>query len=141
MKTPNKNECVIFRCTVTTTVCVLCACGSVCQCCSSVATMGQDPLKVFIGQLHADLIKPDVLRWLGNRGIQWRDVHMHPNRNGVGDKATQCCFVTFYSVVDATVCTTLNGEADPAITPKQIKALPILRRNVEAFLVSSTQCL
>ena len=100
-----------------------------------------DPNKVFIGQLHAHLQKPDVMQWLWDHGVLFYEVYMYPNKHPVGPAPVQCCFATFGSVDAATACTSLNGVVDPYLTPTAIKASLILCHNMEAFVVSNTQCL
>lgn len=83
-----------------------------------------DPLKVFIGQLHADLDKPHVQRWLDHWSIRYVEIYMRPPHN-----VTRCCFIQFNDVDAAQECTELDGCDDPEVTPTTITASIIVTQH------------
>ena len=96
----------------------LCAQVFVPSLCSSLGS-AMDPLKVFLGQLHPWLIKPQFLEWLeGHVDEAPVAVHMKPNKgNGL-----QCAFVVFSTNIGAQRLVDLDGLNDPQITPDVLRA-------------------
>ena len=126
LKQHNKKECIVFSCLAPQLLCahpVHMALASVllkrCQ--------SMDPLKVFLGSIHAHLFKPHVAEWLEKYGhVKWLNIYMVPNRDGRGNVETQCCFVTFDTTDEAYALTQMNGTADGRITPTVISASHIV---------------
>ena len=126
LKQHNKKECIVFSCLAPQLLCahpVHMALASVllkrCQ--------SMDPLKVFLGSIHAHLFKPHVAEWLEKYGhVKWLNIYMVPNKDGRGNVETQCCFVTFDTTDEAYALTQMNGTADGSITPTVISASHIV---------------
>ena len=126
LKQHNKKECIVFSCLAPQLLCahpVHMALASVllkrCQ--------SMDPLKVFLGSIHAHLFKPDVAQWLKDYGHdKWQDIYMLENKDGRGNEETKCCFVTFETTDEAYALTQMHGIEDPSITPYQLVASHIV---------------
>ena len=92
--------------------------------CGCAEYVAMDPLKVFIGQLHADLDKPHVQRWLDKWSIRYVEIYMRPPNNW-----TRCCFISFNEYAAAQACTELDGCDDPDVTPTTITASIIVTQH------------
>ena len=134
LKQHNKKECIVFSCLAPQLLCASCA---YCSRVSLAQALPEyeyrpfkksiDPLKVFLGSIHAHLFKPHVAEWLEKYGhVKWLNIYMVPNRDGRGNVETQCCFVTFDTTDEAYALTQMNGTADGRITPTVISASHIV---------------
>ena len=75
----------------------------------------QDPLKVFLGQLHPGIVKPTILGALQAANLAYVDV--------IVPRAQSCCFVICGGIDEGQrVLDTMHGRVDPMLSPTVVQA-------------------
>ena len=86
----------------------------------------EDPLKVFLGQLHHGIIKPAIIGALQAAGLAFVDI--------IVPQAQSCCFVIVGSIDDGRrVLETMHGRVDALLSPTMVQAA---RTNMGALSLS-----
>ena len=94
--------------------------------------MTEDPLKVFLGQLHPGTVKPHIEELLANYGHTAVDIFLPKVPPGQAQIAF-LCFATHKQALDCIRC--YQGVTDPYWTPSSLHAA---RANMRAYKILKT---